>query len=114
MEPSLWQVYVVFSFLIAPMPGKSNTSLLRTTGTKRKHDSTSETSKANYCTLITAAAPAAQFRDGPYEARVNGLMRCTVCDVVIRHDHKKFAPSHMNCNSKHKARIGEGKKTPGS
>ena len=83
MEPSLWQVCILFSFLIAPMPGKLNISLPRTTGTKRKHDSTSRPSKANYCTLITVAAREAQFLDGPCEARADRFMWCTVCDVVV-------------------------------
>ena len=34
--------------------------------------------------------------------------------MVIRHDHKNFAVSHMSCNSKHKACIGEAKKTLGA
>ena len=104
----------MFSFLSAPMPGKSETPLPRTTGTKRKHNSIYGLSKANYCTMITAAAWATQFPDGRYEARADGFMWCMVCDVVIRHDHKNFAMSCMNYNSKHKARVGEAKKTLGA
>ena len=64
--------------------------------------------------MLTAAVRAAQLLDGPYEAQADRFMWCTVCDVVIRHDHKNFAVSHMNCNSKHKACVGEAKKTPGA
>ena len=80
-------------------------SLPQTTGTKGKHHSTSGPLKANYCTMLTVVAQAAQFPDGPYEAQAYGFMWCTVCDVVIRHDHKTFGVSHMNCKSEHKARI---------
>ena len=112
MEPFLLQVYVVFCFFVAHMRGKCKVSVPRNTGAKRKRDSTSVPSTANYCTSITAAARAAQFLDGTYEGRSDGFMWCSVCDVVGRHEHKNLAVSHMNYNTKHKAHAGDAKKTP--
>ena len=76
-------MFALFSFLNAPILGKSTILLPRITGTTKKRDSTSGPLTANYCTLIWVAAQGAQFCDGPYEAQADSFIWCTVCDVVV-------------------------------